>query len=65
MQRYSGSTVLICEECGKRMVLTDPEVLIWRSKRPVFDCDCGKKLTLDNRIVEGSPVAGGAHCDSE
>ena len=63
MQRYSGSTVLICEECGKRMVLTDPEVLTWRSKRPIFDCDCGEELTLDNRIVEGKPVAGGPHRD--
>ena len=59
MQRYLGRTVLICEECGQRLVLSDPE-FIWHLERLVLECDCGEELTLADRIVEGGPGAGAA-----
>ena len=37
--------ILICEECGERLVLTGPED-DWRSRRAVFKCECGERVTL-------------------
>ncbi len=51
VQRYLGRTVLICEECGERLVLSDPE-FIWHLEHLVLECKCGEELTLDNRVVE-------------
>ncbi len=51
MQRYLGRTVLICEECGERLVLSDPE-FSWHLERLVLECGCGEEVTLGNRVVE-------------
>ncbi|MDP8925956.1 MAG: hypothetical protein M3M97_03385 [Actinomycetota bacterium] len=48
MQRSSEQIVLTCEECHKKLVLLGPEE-DWRSRRAVFQCECGQKLTLDGR----------------
>jgi len=42
--------VLECE-CGEITVLLGSEDN-WRSRRPVFKCECGQKLTLDGRAEE-------------
>ena len=48
MQRSSEQIVLTCEECQEKLVLLGPEE-DWRSRRAVFQCECGQKLTLDGR----------------
>ena len=45
----SGSVVLVCEECGDRVVLLGP-LSGWRSGGGVFECECGKGLTLTDRL---------------
>ena len=46
MLRSSEQIILTCEYCGEKLVLFGPEEE-WRSRRAVFMCDCGHKLTLD------------------
>ena len=41
----------MCEECGERTVLAGPES-IWREARTLFECGCGKDLTLAEAIGE-------------
>jgi hypothetical protein len=43
--------VLICGKCKERTVLGGPEV-VWRSGYTVFECGCGEKLTLADRLEE-------------
>ncbi len=43
--------VLLCEECGEKVVLGGPES-VWRSARTFFDCECGQLLTLADREDE-------------
>jgi hypothetical protein len=43
--------VLLCEECGEKVVLGGPES-VWRSARTFFDCECGQQLTLADREDE-------------
>ena len=38
--------ILECGGCGERLILLGTED-DWRSRRAVFKCVCGKKLTLD------------------
>jgi hypothetical protein len=45
------SVVLVCEECGERVVLSGP-LSAWRSERGVFECGCGEDLTLADRRDE-------------
>ncbi len=45
------SIVLVCEECGERVVLLG-SLSTWRSERAVFECGCGEDLTLANRLEE-------------
>ena len=52
MPRESGRIVLVCE-CGKRLVILGREE-DWSSRQPVFRCECGWRLTLDDRIYQGS-----------
>jgi len=44
----SRRVVLICEECGEKVVLGGPES-VWRSARTFFECECGQLLTLADR----------------
>ncbi len=43
--------VLVCEECGERVVLAGP-LSAWRSEGAVFECGCGEGLTLADRLEE-------------
>jgi hypothetical protein len=45
----SRSIVLVCEECGERVVLLGP-LSAWRSEGAVFECGCGKDLALADRL---------------
>lgn len=44
--------ILICEECGERMVLGGP-LSVWHSGSTFFECDCGRRLTLADRLERG------------
>ena len=56
MRSSSEQIVLTCEECGEKLVLFGPED-DWRSRRPVFQCECGQKLVLDSRADEEALAA--------
>ena len=47
----SRRVVLICYECGEKVVLGGPES-VWRSARTFFECECGQLLTLADREDE-------------
>lgn len=49
----SNSIVLECE-CGERLVLLGREDDWHREGRTTFEGECGKILTLDDRIEEGA-----------
>ena len=52
MRRSSaGRVVLMCEECGERMVLGGP-LSVWRSEPTGFECECGEEVTLADRVEE-------------
>lgn len=51
MRHSSEQIVLRCERCGEKTVLLGPEE-DWRSRHPVFRCECGQRLTLDGRADE-------------
>jgi hypothetical protein len=52
--RESGRIVLVCE-CGKRLIILGWEE-DWYSRQPVFRCECGWRLTLEDRIYQGSAL---------
>jgi hypothetical protein len=47
----SRSAVLVCEECGERVVIAGP-LSAWRPEHAVFECGCGEGLTLADRLDE-------------
>ena len=49
MKGFSRNVVLLCEECGERMVLGGP-LAVWRSASTSFGCECGERLTLLDRL---------------
>ncbi len=49
--------VLICEECGERLVLGGPEE-VWLSTRTLFECECGKGVSLASRLDEKDSSTG-------
>ena len=52
MQSASAKRViLVCEECGERLVLADPPS-VWLSRGTVFECECGKGVTLASRLPD-------------
>lgn len=51
MQISSEQIVLTCEGCGEKLVLFGTAE-DWRSRRAVFACGYGHKLTLDGRAGE-------------
>jgi DNA-directed RNA polymerase subunit RPC12/RpoP len=51
VRHSSEQIVLRCERCGEKTVLLGPEE-DWRSRRPIFRCECGQKLTFDGRADE-------------
>ena len=54
MRRSSERIVLICEECGERLILIGADEA-WRSERTAFECECGEQAALTNCVdAEGS-----------
>ncbi len=51
MSNRLRGVVLVCEECGERVVLAGP-LSAWRSEDAVFECGCGEGLTLADRVEE-------------
>ncbi len=51
MASCSRNVVLLCEECGERVVLVGT-LSTWRSEGAVFECGCGEGLTLADRLDE-------------
>jgi hypothetical protein len=49
MNSPSKRVILLCEECGERMVLGRP-LSVWYSESTHFGCECGKELTLADRL---------------
>ena len=45
----SRRVILVCEECGERMVLGGP-LSVWYSESTRFGCECGRELTLADRL---------------
>jgi hypothetical protein len=43
--------ILICDECGERLVLGEPEE-VWLSTRTLFECECGRAVSLASRLEE-------------
>jgi hypothetical protein len=41
--------VLVCEVCGERTVLEGP-LAVWHSGSTTFSCECGRRLTLADRL---------------
>ena len=39
----------MCEECGERTVLGEP-LAAWYSEGTHFGCECGRRLTLADRL---------------
>ena len=51
MAGCSRGVVLVCEECGERVVLVGP-LSAWSPERAVFECGCREGLTLADRLEE-------------
>jgi hypothetical protein len=49
MERFSRRVILLCEECGERLVLGNPDE-VWLSTRTLFECECGHPVSLANRL---------------
>jgi hypothetical protein len=49
MNSSSRRVILVCEECGERMVLGGP-LSVWYSESTRFGCECGRELTLADRL---------------
>jgi hypothetical protein len=45
----SKSVILVCEECDERTVLGEP-LAAWYSEGTHFGCECGRELTLTDRL---------------
>lgn len=56
MQRSAEQIILICDKCREKLALLGPEEE-WRSRRAVFQCECGQRLTLDGQADEEVPAA--------
>lgn len=56
MRNSEERLILICEECGEKLVLMGSKD-DWRSRRAIFKCECGRKITLDDRVDEGALAA--------
>jgi hypothetical protein len=46
----SERVILVCEHCGERLVLGEPEE-VWLSSRTLFECECGREVSLANRLA--------------
>jgi hypothetical protein len=53
MDGSSSRVILVCEECGELTVLGGP-LSVWYSASTYFGCECGKELTLADRLDQQS-----------
>jgi hypothetical protein len=57
----SERIILVCQRCTERTVLGEP-LSVWRSEKTFFECECGNRLTLADRLeredAELKEVAG-------
>ena len=53
--RSTRRVILICEECGERLVLGEPEE-VWLSTRTRFECECGEAVSLASRLEVPVPA---------
>ena len=53
--RSTRRVILICEECGERLVLGEPEE-VWLSTRTRFECECGEAVSLASRLEAPVPA---------
>ena len=51
MRCSSERVILVCEQCGERLVLGEPEE-VWLSMRTHFECECGRKVSLASRLAK-------------
>ena len=49
MNGSSRRVILVCKECGERTVLGEP-LSVWYSESTHFGCECGRELTLADRL---------------
>ncbi len=49
MNGSSKRVVLVCEQCGDRTVLGGA-LSVWYSQSTRFGCECGRELTLADRL---------------
>ena len=59
MEGFVENVVLSCGGCGEWTTLGDP-LSVWRSWRTSFECGCGARLTLSDRLdpTEANELAG-------
>jgi hypothetical protein len=53
MNGSSRKVILVCEGCGERTVLGGP-LSVWYSQSTRFGCECGRELTLADRLDQQS-----------
>ncbi len=51
----SERIVLECGECGERLILLGLEEDWYAEGRTAFECECGGRITLVDRLEEGGP----------
>ena len=49
MNYPSRGGILVCEDCGERMVLDGP-ISVWLSGSTSFECECGQRLDPSGRL---------------
>jgi hypothetical protein len=49
MEGFVNNVVLLCEECGERIVLGGP-LSVWSCGSTSFGCGCGAQLTLSDQL---------------
>jgi len=49
MNGSSRKVILVCKECGDRTVLGGA-LSVWYSESTHFGCECGRELTLADRL---------------
>ena len=54
MRGSSERIILICEECGDRIVLTGAKE-VCQPEGTVFECECGERSALTSTLDEGGP----------
>jgi hypothetical protein len=55
MRHSSRRVILICEECGEKLLLGEPEE-VWLSTRTRFECECGEDVSLGSRLEGPLPA---------